>query len=77
MLDEQRGFIAETIKEVNDHYFVLILNYLLIIESIIKCIVYPKSEEKLDKTELNLKSMNNIEEQHLMELQRLDSLYST
>ena len=55
----------------------LILNYLLIIESIIKCIVYPKSEEKLDKTELNLKSMNNIEEQHLMELQRLDSLYST
>jgi len=55
---------------------VLIHNYLVIIENIIKCIVFPKNEEKLDKTELNLKNSDNIEEQHMLELQRLDNLYA-
>lgn len=77
MLDEQRGFTTENIKEVNENYFVLIHNYLVTIETIIKCIVFPKSEEKLDKTELNLTSLNNIEEQHMVELGRLENLYST
>jgi hypothetical protein len=30
----------------------------------------------LDKTELNLKNSDNIEEQHMLELQRLDNLYA-
>lgn len=76
MIDEKRGFLTENIKEVNEHYFVLIHNYLVIIENIIRCIVFPKNEEKLDKTELNLRNSDNIEEQHMQELQRLDNLYA-
>ena len=43
MIDEKRGFLTETIKEVNEHYFVLIHNYLVTIEAIIRCIVFPKT----------------------------------
>ncbi len=43
MIDEKRGFLTETIKEVNENYFVLIHNYLVTIENIIKYIVYPKN----------------------------------
>jgi hypothetical protein len=47
MIDEQRGSLTETIKEVNEFYFVFVHSYLDIIDKIVKRIVFPKNDSKV------------------------------
>ena len=64
---------------MNEVYFIFVHSYLDIIDKIVKCIVFPKNDGKIGKTELNLRTTaerDNIEEHQMKELQRLENLYA-
>lgn len=79
VLDQNRKWLCQRVKEINENYVILLHIYLTVIENTIKYIVDPTKEQGIEKGRIGLRSSEHeIQENHQMiELERLDNLYAT